>query len=105
MRLPAGVSLHADGLYVGEQVLDNDDANAQPELDAYTVVGARARFSLADLRGRRGGLALHAGVTNLFDEEYATRGIYAFDFSTDMNDAFFTPAPGRRYTAGAEWVF
>jgi iron complex outermembrane receptor protein len=105
LRLPAGVSLRVDGLRVGAQVLDNDDANAQPELPAYTVVGTRARFSLAELRGRSGGLSLHAGVENLFDEQYATRGIWAFDFSSGMDDAFFTPAPGRRWTAGAEWTF
>jgi outer membrane receptor protein involved in Fe transport len=99
------VSLRVDGLRVGAQVLDNDDANAQPELPAYTVVGTRARFSLAELRGRSGGLSLHAGVENLFDEQYATRGIWAFDFSSGMDDAFFTPAPGRRWTAGAEWTF
>ena len=105
VTLPAGVSLDADVLYVGEQVLDNDDGNSQPKLDDYTVVNARVRWRLSSVTSERNGLQLFGEVRNLFDEEYATRGIYAYDFSTDMNDVFLTPADGRRYRVGAEWIF
>ena len=39
------------------------------------------------------------------DEEYATRGIYAFDFSTNLNEIFLSPAPGRRFLGGVGWEF
>ncbi len=105
LDLPAGLTLHADALYVGEQILDNDDANSQPQLDAYTVVNARLHWELSSVTAWRGAPRLFFETRNVFDEEYATRGIYAFDFSSGMNDAFFTPAPGRRHAGGAEWDF
>ena len=46
-----------------------------------------------------------AELRNVFDEEYATRGIYAFDFSTFLNEVFLTPAPGRRFLGGVGWEF
>jgi iron complex outermembrane receptor protein len=104
--LPRGFGVRADALYVGSQVLDNDAANAQPRLDAYTVVNARASWERALGAGaasKRGRLQVFFQVLNLFDETYATRGIYAFDFSTSTNAEFVTPAPGRRYLAGLGW--
>ncbi len=89
--LPGNVTLRVDVLHVGEQVLDNDPANAEAELEAYTVANARVSWSFEHLR-------LFAEARNLLDEEYATRAIFA-------GDAFFTPAPGRRYLAGASWLF
>jgi iron complex outermembrane receptor protein len=105
LDLPAGLSLHTDALYVGEQVLDNDDSNRQPKLDDYVVINAGARWRLDSATARRGGLRLFVEARNLLDEEYATRGIYAYDFSTGMNDIFLTPAPGRRTLFGVEWAF
>jgi iron complex outermembrane receptor protein len=105
IELPAGLALHADALYVGEQVLDNDGPNAQPKLDDYVVVNARARWRLAGVTSWKTGLRLFVEARNLFDEEYATRGIFAFDWLSNGPDSFFTPAPGRRYSLGAEWVF
>ena len=103
--LPRGFGVRADVLYVGSQVLDNDPANAQPRLPSYTVVNARASWErrLGGADTRRGRLELFAQILNVFDEVYATRGIYAFDFSTNLNAEFVTPAPGRRYLAGIGW--
>ena len=102
--LPRGFGLAVDALYVGSQVLDNDTGNTQSRLDAYTVVNARARWEHAAGRSAKAGkLQLFAEARNLFDEVYATRGIYAFDFSTFLNSSFVTPAPGRRYLAGVSW--
>ena len=68
-----------------------------------------ARLSWSPARGRKGapakGLSLFVAARNLFDDEYATRGIFAFDFSTFQNDIFLTPAPGRRVLGGLEWGF
>ncbi len=100
------VGLRGDVLYVGRQVLSNDAPNAQPKLDAYTVVNARVRFvAWAGSDAGDGALELFAEVRNLLDEEYATRGVYAFDFSTDAFDTFLTPAPGRRVFGGVDWRF
>lgn len=98
VELGRAVGLRVDGLYVGEQVLSNDEANAVPKLGAYSLFHAR-------LRWQRGALTLWADARNLLDEEYSTRGIYAFDFSSFTNEVFLTPAPGRRLTAGVEWEF
>ena len=104
--LPVGFGIRADALYVDAQVLDNDQANSQAKLDAYTVVNLRFAWEhgLGVGSGSRAGrLGLFVEAKNLFDEKYATRGIYAFDFSTFLNDTFVTPAPGRRYLAGVTW--
>ena len=104
--LPAGFGIRADALYVGPQVLDNDPENGRSKLDAYTIVNLRVGWEHAagaapGLRGSRAGLFVEA--KNLFDERYATRGIFAFDFSTLLSSDFVTPAPGRRYLAGVTW--
>ena len=110
VELTSSLALRAEGLHVGEQVLQNDEANQQRELDAYDVVHLRATWrpragAAAGGGVRARGLLVFAEVRNLFDEEYATRGIYAFDFSTFVNEIFLTPAPGRRILAGAGWEF
>lgn len=102
--------LRLDGLWVGEQVLDNDEANAGGALAAYTVVDARLAWSLAHGRrraadGQTAGPVLFVEARNLLDESYESRGIFAFDFAAGRNDVFLTPAPGRRLMAGFEWGF
>ena len=104
--LPHDFRVRADALYVGSQVLDNDSSNSQQRLAAYTVVNLRAGWerTLGSGEGsRNGALGFFVAAENLFDERYATRGIYAFDFSTSTSADFVTPAPGRRYLAGLTW--
>jgi iron complex outermembrane receptor protein len=104
--LPRGFDVRADVLYVGSQVLDNDPSNSQKRLAAYTIVNLRAGWERARGSGagsQNGVLGLFVAVENVFDELYATRGIYAFDFSTAVSAVFVTPAPGRRYLAGLSW--
>jgi iron complex outermembrane receptor protein len=106
LRLSAGIAFRAELLHVGQQVLDNDDMNERQPLAAYTVVDAGATWELPHAES----LALFFNVTNLFDREYATRAIFAYDFLADPEDPFpyddfFTPAPGRRLRAGARWKF
>ncbi|HEX4824629.1 MAG TPA: TonB-dependent receptor [Candidatus Polarisedimenticolaceae bacterium] len=100
--LPRGFGLRADALYVGSQVLDNDPENAQQRLPDYTVVNVRLSWERS-LGTKRGRVQVFASALNLLDETYATRGIYALDFSTFVNEVFVTPAPGRRYLAGIGW--
>jgi iron complex outermembrane recepter protein len=104
--LPVGFGIRADALYVGSQVLDNDPSNSQPRLDAYTVVNLRVGWERglgSTAETRKGTVGLFVAAENLFDERYATRGIYALDFTTFAQEEFVTPAPGRRYLAGLTW--
>lgn len=97
--LPVGFGIRADALYVGSQVLDNDPSNTQPRLAAYTVVNLKFGWERALGSGadpHKGVLGLFVAAENLFDELYATRGIFA-------TQEFVTPAPGRRYLAGLTW--
>jgi len=115
LLLPHGIDLRVDFLHVGEQVLSNDDANGQERLDGYYVVDARLAwkpFDHAAASAWSGGarpvvrsFELFVEGRNLGDREYATRGIYAFDFSTSVNSVFVTPAPGRRWFAGGTVTF
>jgi iron complex outermembrane receptor protein len=103
LALPAGFALQADVLYVGSQVLDNDDLNSQEELGAYAVVNGKVRWTFRGSSPKAHAFSAFAECRNLLDREYASRGIYAFDFSTFTNAVFVTPAPGRRLFAGLEW--
>lgn len=103
---PMGFGVRADGLYVGSQVEDNDSSNSRARLDAYTIVNLRASWEGAlgrRARSRAGRLEIFVEGKNLFDELYATRAIFAFDFTTSTSADFVTPAPGRRYLAGVTW--
>ncbi len=108
LDLPARVVLRVDGLFVGEQALDNDPANEHGELDSYTVLNARVGWTLTPgatpAAGRRG-IRFFAEARNLLDEPYATRGIVGTLPTTFAETVFLTPAPGRRYLAGATWLF
>ncbi len=102
--------LRLDGQRVGEQVLDNDEANSQGTLAPYTVVNARLTWSpplvrRAKAAGETAGPVFFVEARNLLDESYESRGIFAFDFVAGRNDVFLTPAPGRHLMVGIEWGF
>jgi iron complex outermembrane receptor protein len=104
--IPGGAGVRTEVVYVGAQVLDNDAANTRTKLGAYAVVNLRVHWERSvggDPAHRRGRLGLFVESRNLLDEQYATRGIFAFDFSTGTSADFVTPAPGRRYLAGLTW--
>lgn len=106
-RLAGGLGLRGDFLYVGSQVLLNDDANAQAPLSAYAVLDLRGTWTARARRtgAKRGAWTLFAEVRNALDRKYATRGIYAFDFVALENTVFVTPAPGRRLYGGVTWAY
>ena len=92
---------------MGSQVLDNDDANAGPRLPSYTTLDAKLQWTAASHASNRPerGLTVFIEGANLLDRDYATRGILVFDFATLDNVVYLTPAPRRRWMAGAEWGF
>ncbi len=59
LDLTEGLALRAEGIHVGDQVLANDEANEQQELDAYDVVNLRATWRPGD-DARRAAVAVVA---------------------------------------------
>ena len=96
--LPAGWRLDLHDYYVGEQVVSSDLANVAPLLSPYNVLGTRVTY-------RREHWSAFLQADNLLDRNYATRGIYAFNFGTFAFDTFYTPAPGRSFFTGLEARF
>ena len=101
--------LGAEGVHVGEQVLDSDYDNSFRRLDAYTVVNLNARYKIAQW-------TLSARVNNLFDTRYSEYGVVGQDspgsghpecvagLFSDSCPAF-NPAPERNVWIGAEYRF
>jgi outer membrane receptor protein involved in Fe transport len=79
-------------LYIGEQVMDSDTANAGEMLEAYLISNLGLKLFLDKLE-------LKLELRNLFDSVYSTRAFYSF-----MNN-YFTPAPGRSFNAGLSYRF
>jgi hypothetical protein len=114
LTLPKGWSGRLSVLAVGDQVLSNDAANTEPRLASYTVVNARidwrpggssAAPRPSAVRDFLGSLEFFVEGRNLLDEEYATRGISAFDFSTFSNQVYLTPAAPRSFVGGLSVAF
>lgn len=96
-RLGLGVNIHPvegltvslDGLYVSEQFLNGDEANASKRLDAYGVMNGRVSYQY-------GPLTLFLQGNNMLDADYNVWGVVAFG-----GTRFLMPAPGANFLAGA----
>ena len=95
LRLPWHLTARAAVNYVGEQRPGGDYDNNAEMLDDYLTVDALLRFEAV----RPAGLAVFAGVDNLFDEEYASVAYEGFDV------VGYYPSPGRTWKAGLSWAF
>jgi len=73
-------SVGADLIYVGNQYYFNDQSNQNPQLPGYIVANLRSSYKITD------NIEIYALVKNLFDNEYATYGIF--------NDPTKSPLPG-----------
>ena len=83
------LDLHAELLYVGDQVLGGDFANEFPELDDYTLFTLSGEY-------RINGWSFEARVNNLFDREYSETGSTGYDAGFTLRDSYF-PAPERNF--------
>jgi outer membrane receptor protein involved in Fe transport len=90
--LPAGFSAAATLNYQGDAYPSGDNANVQDKIDAYQVIGVRARWE-TNSDDRR--LALQAGVTNLLDASYAPLVFYGYSY----------PAEGRSVSVSVEYRY
>jgi len=96
------LTFNSDVLFVGDQFVIGDNANANAKLEHYTVVNSWATF-------RHKGLEIFFRVNNLFDRFYDTRAVRVTfaeagaGFTTPVY--FFTPAPERNYVVGARLRF
>ena len=81
--------------YVGERRMDNDQANFQPQIPAYTTVDLQ-------LGGKLDRFFWSAGVANIFDVEYFDYSV-ASAFTPGAYNAY--PLPGRTFMvkAGTTW--
>jgi len=95
VALPLDCAAGAQFTYVSRQVLGGDVANQSPELDAYTTVDLRLRYTPRRLAG----LEIFGGVDNVFDAHYASVGYQGFAV-----DGYY-PSPGRSWKAGASYRF
>ena len=95
LLLPVDFALDTVATYTGESYLGGDDSNVGPRLSSYTVVNMFLRFTPKTMRG----LELHAGVENVFNEQYANLGYKG------VTDDGYYPAPGRTFRAGAAYRF
>jgi iron complex outermembrane recepter protein len=90
-----GLTLDTDLHYVGDRRMDNDNANVQPLIPAYTTVDLR-------LGGQIEQFFWSAAVLNLFDVDYFDYAV-ASAFTLNRYNAY--PLPGRTYMlkAGTTW--
>ena len=110
--LPGGLRAGLGLTQVGSQTLSNDDANAQPHLAGYQVLDLRLAWGAprggpGAIPGFSGRLEVFVEANNILDESYATRGIYAWNFSPSnpASEVFVTPAPPRSFSGGLTLSF
>jgi iron complex outermembrane receptor protein len=96
-----GLFLIANAQYSSDVFAENTN---ETEVDDYVVAGLRGGKAW---RMNSGELTLHAGVNNLFDEEYFSNlRINANSDRPDPADrGYFEPAPGRHFYAGASYAW
>ncbi|HCQ35514.1 MAG TPA: TonB-dependent receptor, partial [Alcanivorax sp.] len=96
-----GLFLIANAQYSSDVFAENTN---ETEVDDYVVAGLRGGKAW---RLNSGELTLHAGVNNLFDEEYFSNlRINANSDRPDPADrGYFEPAPGRHFYAGASYAW
>ncbi len=96
-----GLFLIANARYSSDVFAENTN---ETEVDDYVVAGLRGGKAW---RLNSGELTLHAGVNNLFNEEYFSNlRINANSDRPDPADrGYFEPAPGRHFYAGASYAW
>jgi iron complex outermembrane receptor protein len=88
--------LSADAHYVGEQRMDNDEANRfEQRIPAYTLVDLK-------LMQQAGNWQWAAAFNNVFDEDYYTYAVHSTT-NTDRFNAY--PLPGRNGWVSVEYTF
>jgi len=88
--------LSADAHYVGEQRMDNDEANRfEQKIPAYTLVDLK-------LMQQAGNWQWAAALNNVFDEDYYTYAVHSMT-NTDRFNAY--PLPGRNGWVSVEYTF
>jgi iron complex outermembrane receptor protein len=84
-RVIEDISLSATATYVGEQRMENDENNVQPEIDSYALLDVK-------ISGQHGPFIWAASVNNLLDEDYYNFAV-ASTFTSGVFNAY--PLPGR----------
>jgi outer membrane receptor protein involved in Fe transport len=102
LQLIPGLTVGVDMTYRSNQFLRGDEGNLNEPLSSYTVFNAGAEWQLNP------SFKLFVQVENVFDEEYATFGLYgAADevLGDEFDDPrFLSPAPPRSGWVGVRWM-
>jgi outer membrane receptor protein involved in Fe transport len=99
-----GLTLGTSATYTGAQFFRGDEGNLLDELDGYTVFDVRARYAVYR------GFEVFGVVTNVFDTEYATAGLFGepdevAGFDDFENPRFLTPGAPRFIRLGVGYTF
>ena len=89
-----------DALYVGDQFVTGDDANAMSVLENYLVTNAHVVYAPKE------DVEIFFRVNNLFDTLYSTRAVViGFAETFPAGTVFYNPAPERNVTIGIKLKF
>jgi iron complex outermembrane receptor protein len=99
VKFPLGLSFGPDLEYRSSRFFGSDIANAGDTLDAYTLLGLRARYVL-DKQGQQ--WALQLTVKNLLDTHYAT---YAYYTDYYPENYYYYPDNGRSINVSLQYRF
>lgn len=88
-----GLSLDMNAAYVGKRYLISDFNNDFDQVDAYTVVNAKVRYTWRQL-------TFFVDLNNILDEVYDTYSAVAYNMDTFQAEPGFYPAPGFNVLAG-----
>jgi outer membrane receptor protein involved in Fe transport len=95
-NLPQDVHVGLDKIFVSNQYLRGDEANAQAPLPSYTLLNARVSWQAARQ------LSFFFEGENILDRHYASFALYG---DPTGNGAFPQFTNSRFYTPGAPWGF
>lgn len=96
--LPFGLELETGTSWRSESYQGGDNANAEPEIDAYLLYDAVLRWKQAV---GKGDLALSCSLSNITDASYAPLAYYSSWFFTSS----YYPAPGRSFTLSGSYTY
>ncbi len=98
LRPFTGATLSFSGLYVTRQVLESDFINAEPKLDAYFVLNAKALYEYRSA-------TFFVQGKNILNNHYETIGIFGTLTAAPPANRYLIPAPGWSVEAGMSYRY
>ena len=98
-----GFTASLNSLYVSTKFMVFDEANAGKRLPGYFLLNGRTSYERRVSKNTL--MSMFLQVNNLLDTKYETRGIFAFNFTTNVTEPFYVPAPGISVFGGISFRF